>query len=87
MKDIRTLLRLMQEGQSIREISDRLGLSKTTVATYQLRAREAGVELAADSGAGQERGSEGGRVWQGWSTITRPGRAGLVPYCRVAHNR
>ena len=43
VKDIRTILRLTQEGLSVREISDRLGLSKTTVATYQLRAREAGL--------------------------------------------
>jgi transposase len=32
-----------REHVPIREISDRLGLSKTTVATYQLRAREAGL--------------------------------------------
>ena len=43
VKDIRTILRLTQEGLSIREISERLGLSKTTVATYQLWAREAGL--------------------------------------------
>lgn len=43
VKDIRTILRLTQEGLSVRAISERLGLSKTSVATYQLRARQAGL--------------------------------------------
>ena len=44
VKDIRTILRLTHEhGLSVRAISDRLRISKTTVATYLLRAREAGL--------------------------------------------
>jgi len=44
VKDIRTILRLTHEqGLSVREIGLRLKLSKTTVATYLLRAREAGL--------------------------------------------
>jgi len=43
VKDIRAILRLTQEGLSVRAISERLGLSKTSVATYQLRARQAGL--------------------------------------------
>ena len=42
--DIRTILRLThQQGLPVREIGLRLKLSKTTVATYLLRAREAGL--------------------------------------------
>ena len=45
MKDIRSILRLTHEsGLSVREVSDRLGLSKSTVSTYLLRAREAGLD-------------------------------------------
>ncbi len=44
VQDIRTMLRLTYEqGLSIREIALRLKLSKTTVATYLFRAREAGL--------------------------------------------
>jgi transposase len=43
VKDIRSILRLTQEGLSVRAISERLSLSKTSVATYQMRAREAGI--------------------------------------------
>jgi hypothetical protein len=44
VKDIRTILRLTHEhGLSVRAISDRLRISKTTVATYLLRTREAGL--------------------------------------------
>ena len=44
VKDLRSLLRLSYEqGLSVRAISERLQLSKTTVSTYLLRAREAGV--------------------------------------------
>lgn len=43
VKDVRSILRLTHEGLSVRAISERLGLSKTTVATYQLRAREVGL--------------------------------------------
>jgi DNA-binding transcriptional regulator LsrR (DeoR family) len=44
VKDIRTILGLTHEhGLSVRAVSDRLGISKTTVATYLLRAREAGL--------------------------------------------
>jgi transposase len=44
VKDLRTILRLTHEhGASVRAISERLGLSKTSVATYLLRAREAGL--------------------------------------------
>jgi transposase len=43
VKDIRSILRLTQEGLSVRAISERLRLSKTSVATYQLRARQAGL--------------------------------------------
>ena len=42
MQDIRTILRLTHEqGLSVREVGLRRKLSKTTVATYLLRAREA----------------------------------------------
>jgi len=44
MQDIRSILRLKhQQGLSVREVADRLKLSKTTVATYLLRAQEAGL--------------------------------------------
>jgi transposase len=43
VKDIRSILRLTQEGLSVRAISERLDLSKTSVATYVLRARQAGL--------------------------------------------
>jgi len=44
VKDIRSILRLTHEsGLSVREVSERLGLGKSTVSTYLLRAREAGV--------------------------------------------
>lgn len=44
VQDIRTMLRLTYEqGLSIREITLCLKLSKTTVATYLFRAREAGL--------------------------------------------
>jgi len=44
MRDIRSILRLtFEQGLSVRAVSDRLKLSKTTVATYLLRAREAGL--------------------------------------------
>ena len=46
MQDIRTILRLTHEqGLSVREIGLRLKLSKTTVGTYLLRAREAGLNV------------------------------------------
>ena len=48
VRDIRTILRLTHEqGLSVREISQRLKISKTTISTYLLRAREAGFCLAA----------------------------------------
>jgi transposase len=44
VKDLRTILRLAHEhGLSVRAISERLQLSKTSVATYLWRAREAGL--------------------------------------------
>jgi len=44
VKDIRTILRLAHEqGLSVREVSERLKISKTTVSTYLLCAREAGL--------------------------------------------
>jgi transposase len=44
VKDIRSILRLTHEqGLSVRAISERLKISKTTVSTYLLRAREAGL--------------------------------------------
>ena len=44
VRDIRTILRLTHEqGLSVREISERLQISKTTISTYLLRAREAGL--------------------------------------------
>ena len=44
VQDIRSILRLThQQGLSIREVGLRLKLSKTTVATYLYRAREAGL--------------------------------------------
>lgn len=44
VKDIRSILRLTRElGLSVREVADRLKLSKTSVSTYLLRAREAGL--------------------------------------------
>lgn len=44
VKDIRSILRLTYEGGlSGRKVSERLGLSKSTVSTYLLRAREAGL--------------------------------------------
>lgn len=44
VKDMRSILRLTyDQGLSVRAVSDRLKLSKTTVSTYLLRAREAGL--------------------------------------------
>jgi transposase len=44
VQDIRTILRLTHEqGFSAREVASRLKLSKTTVAPYLNRAREAGL--------------------------------------------
>ena len=44
VKDLRTILRLAHEhGLSVRAISERLRLSKTSVASYLWRAREAGL--------------------------------------------
>lgn len=44
VQDIRTILRLTHDrGLCVREIALRLKLSKTTVSTYLLRAREAGL--------------------------------------------
>lgn len=44
VQDIRSILRLTHEqGLSAREVATRLKLSKTTVATYLHRAREAGL--------------------------------------------
>ncbi|MCS3566913.1 transposase [Bradyrhizobium elkanii] len=44
MKDLRSILRLTYEqGLSVRAVSERLQISKTSVATYLLRAREAGL--------------------------------------------
>ncbi len=44
MRDIRTILRLTHEqGLSVREVAERLKIGKTSVSTYLLRAREAGL--------------------------------------------
>jgi len=44
VKDMRSILRLTYEqGLSVRAVSERLKLSKITVSTYLLRAREAGL--------------------------------------------
>ena len=44
VRDIRTILRLTHEqGLSVREIAERLQISKSSVSTYSLRAREAGL--------------------------------------------
>ncbi|TPI51695.1 MULTISPECIES: IS21 family transposase [unclassified Mesorhizobium] len=44
VRDIQAILRLIHEhGLSVREVSERLKISKTTVSTYLLRAREAGL--------------------------------------------
>ncbi|ESY45962.1 hypothetical protein X744_31965 [Mesorhizobium sp. LNJC372A00] len=44
MKDLRSILRLTHEqGLSVRAVSERLKISKTSVSTYLLRAREAGI--------------------------------------------
>ena len=44
VKDVRTILRLAHEqGLPVRAIADRLQTSKTSVSTYLLRAREAGL--------------------------------------------
>jgi hypothetical protein len=44
VKDLRSILRLTYEQNlSVRAISERLHISKTSVSTYLLRAREAGV--------------------------------------------
>src|SRR5690606_5590410 len=44
VKDIRSILRLTHEhGLSVRAVSERLRISKTSVSTYLLRAREAGL--------------------------------------------
>lgn len=46
MKDIRSILRLTFEQElSIRAVSERLKISKTSVSTHLLRAREAGLAV------------------------------------------
>jgi DNA-binding transcriptional regulator LsrR (DeoR family) len=46
VKDIRSILRLTHEqGLSVRAVSERLKISKTSVATYLLRARETGLSV------------------------------------------
>ena len=46
VKDMRSILRLTyDQGLSVRAVSERLKLSKTTVGTYLLRAREAGLNV------------------------------------------
>ncbi len=44
VKDIRTILRLTHEqGLSVREVAERLKIGKSSVSTYLLRTREAGL--------------------------------------------
>ncbi|NRP75838.1 hypothetical protein ILFOPFJJ_06761 [Ensifer psoraleae] len=44
VRDIRTILRLTYEqGLSVREVAEGLKIGKTSVSTYLLRAREAGL--------------------------------------------
>ncbi|BAV50299.1 transposase (plasmid) [Mesorhizobium loti] len=51
MRDIRTILRLTHgEGLSVREIAERLEIGKSSVSTYLLRAREAGLSWPLPSG-------------------------------------
>lgn len=46
MKDIRSILRLtLEQGLSVREVSERLRIGKTAVSTYLHRARQAGICL------------------------------------------
>jgi DNA-binding transcriptional regulator LsrR (DeoR family) len=46
VKDIRSILRLtFEQGLSIRAVSERLKMSKTSVSTYLLRAKEAGLAV------------------------------------------
>ncbi len=46
VKDIRSILRLtFEQGLSIRAVSERLKISKTSVSTYLLRAKEAGLAV------------------------------------------
>jgi hypothetical protein len=46
VKDLRSILRLTYEqGLSVREVSERLKIGKTSVSTYLLRAREAGLRV------------------------------------------
>ncbi|MDH4261253.1 MAG: IS21 family transposase [Gammaproteobacteria bacterium] len=46
VKDIRSILRLtFEQGLSVRAVSERLKISKTSVSTYLLRAREAGLAV------------------------------------------
>ena len=46
VKDVRAILRLSHaQGLSVREVADRLKVSKTTVSTYLFRAREAGLAV------------------------------------------
>ena len=46
VKDVRAILRLScAQGLSVREVADRLKVSKTTVSTYLFRASEAGLAV------------------------------------------
>jgi transposase len=48
MKDLRSILRLTYEqGLSVRAISERLQISKTSVATYFAASTRSGIDLAA----------------------------------------
>ena len=54
VKDMRSILRLTYEqGLSVRAVSERLKLSKTTVSTYLLRARQAAREYQHRSAAAE----------------------------------
>lgn len=55
VRDIRTILRLThEEGLSVREIAERLKIGKSSVSTYLLRAREAGLSWPLPIGADED---------------------------------
>ncbi|WP_156407983.1 sigma factor-like helix-turn-helix DNA-binding protein, partial [Ensifer sp. Root127] len=55
VRDIRTILRLThEEGLSVREIAERLKIGKSSVSTYLLRAREAGLSWPLPVGADED---------------------------------
>lgn len=86
-KDIRPILRLTHEqGQSVRAVSERLKISKTSAATYPLRAKETGLSVGRylQVSMTMPRSSD---IFSGALTATGSGRAGLAASFRPTESQ